>query len=186
MTCQPAWPLVRARPAQDAPNSELTVSCNTFTPAGVASRIATSPTANTPAASLKSRRKASTIDAIAKPSAIRLIAILRPVSPAFLAADSSEPAFSPDGATAAMLGPASAAAATAGPTAGVAKARSRTASPLDARARNGFGLVSVFIVVSLVVWCGCVAGPRAVPAPACAALLVGVHLDRGYLPAPGV
>src|ERR1700722_7006983 len=79
-----------AEPVQDAPNRELTVSCNTFNPAGVASRIATKPTAKMPAASLKSRLKASTIEAIAKPSAIRLIATLRPVSPALLAADSNE------------------------------------------------------------------------------------------------
>ena len=64
-------------------------------PAGVASSTATIPTANTPAASLKSRRKASTIDATAKASPIRLIATVRAVLPAFAAADSSEaPAFS--------------------------------------------------------------------------------------------
>src|SRR5580693_1500081 len=77
--------------AHEAANRELTVSCNTFTPAGVASRIATRPIANMPAASLKSRRKARTIEAIAKPSAIMLIATLRPVSPALAAADSREP-----------------------------------------------------------------------------------------------
>ena len=41
------------------------MSCSRLRPAGVASSTATIPTANTPAASLKSRRKASTIAAIA-------------------------------------------------------------------------------------------------------------------------
>ena len=66
------------------------MSRSKFTPAGVASSTATIPTANTPAASLKSRRNASTIAATANASPIRLIATARPVSPAFAAADSSE------------------------------------------------------------------------------------------------
>ncbi len=68
----------------------MTVSSSRLKPAGVASSTATIPTTNTPAASLKSRRKASTIEAIASASPIRLIATVRPVLSAFEAADSSE------------------------------------------------------------------------------------------------
>jgi hypothetical protein len=56
----------------------------------VASKIATIPTAKTPAASLKSRRKASTVAATENASPMRLIATARPVLPALLAAASSE------------------------------------------------------------------------------------------------
>src|SRR5208282_5049119 len=88
------------------PNSDATVSFRRLTPAGVASSTATMPTANTPAASLKSRRNASTTAAIAKPSPMRLIATARPVSPALAAADSSEaPPPSPLATRAALAAP---------------------------------------------------------------------------------
>src|ERR1019366_408408 len=80
----------------DPPNSEVTVSRRRFTPAGVARSTETIPTAKTPAASLKSRRNASTVAATANASPIRLIATARPVAPALAAADSSDaPPFSP-------------------------------------------------------------------------------------------
>src|SRR5262249_26083703 len=73
------------------PNSEVTVSLSRLTPAGVASSTDTMPTANTPAASLKSRRKARTVAATANASPIRLIPTARPGFPALAAADSSDP-----------------------------------------------------------------------------------------------
>src|SRR5437764_4691488 len=72
------------------PNSEETVSRRRLTPVGVASSTDTIPTANTAAASLKSRRKASTVAATANARPIKLIATARPVSPARAAADSSD------------------------------------------------------------------------------------------------
>src|ERR1700759_3021111 len=81
---------VRADVHHWLPNSEATVSRSKLTPAGVASSTDTIPTANIPAASLKSRRNASTVAATAKAKPIRLIATARPVSPAFAAAASNE------------------------------------------------------------------------------------------------
>src|SRR5205814_9016378 len=59
-------------------------------PVGGASSTDQMPNANTPAASLKPRRNASTVAATANASPMRLIATARPVSPARAAADSSE------------------------------------------------------------------------------------------------
>src|SRR4029077_5948392 len=87
------------------PNSDETVSLRRLIPAGVASRTATIPTANTPAASLKSRRNASTVAAIANARPIKLIATVRPGAPALLAAVSSElPVLSPPDARSAAAG----------------------------------------------------------------------------------
>jgi hypothetical protein len=76
----------------------LTVSRIRLTPVGVASSTETMPTANTPAASLKSRRNARTVAANANARPIKLIATARPVSLALLAAASSElpVSFSPE------------------------------------------------------------------------------------------
>src|SRR5581483_5765843 len=114
------------------------------------------PTANTPAASLKSRRNASTVAATASARPIRLIATARPVLPAFAAASSSE------------LAPCSEAAA---------RVASAPGAPLTApRAETGAisGKASRQTETPI-------AGAR-LAARESTGLYIGVGLDRGHLP----